>query len=210
MTIRPDELSSADVATAGGDRVGIILGLTPAWPGASLAGRAFTVAGASGDNLALHRALADAAPGSILVVALSGESPAGHWGEIMCVAASAAGIKGLIIAGTVRDVARIAALRFPVFHVGFGPRPATKSNPGQLGHSIRIRGTEISPGDLVVADVDGIAIVPHQIVDQVLADVDDLQRREANLIRLLEQGVTTLEALEIDPLGGEHPSATPG
>jgi 4-hydroxy-4-methyl-2-oxoglutarate aldolase len=188
-------LSSADVATAGGDRIGVILGLPPAWPGASLAAPAFTVAGISGDNLVLHRALAEAPPGSALVAALDGDTPAGHWGELMCVAASAAGIAGLVVTGTVRDIVRIEARRFPVFHDGVGPRPAAKSHRGELGGPVEIGGVTVSTGDLIVADTDGIAVVPRTLVDGVLADVAALQRREVELAQLLEGGTTTLDAL---------------
>jgi 4-hydroxy-4-methyl-2-oxoglutarate aldolase len=191
-------LSAADVATAGGDRVGVILGLPPAWPGASLAAPAFTASGIAGDNLVLHRALAAAPPESALVAALEGEVAAGHWGELMCVAASAAGIRGLVVSGSVRDLGRIEARRFPVFHAGVGPRPATKSHPGELGGPIRISDTAISTGDLVVADADGVVVVPRTLIDAVLEDVALLQRRETELEQLLEAGTSTLEALGLD------------
>ena len=103
-------LSSADVATAGGDRIGIILGLPPAWPRASLVAPAFTASGVAGDNFVLHRALAEAPRGCALVASLSGDTPAGHWGELMCIAAVAAGIRGVVVSGTVRDVVRIETL----------------------------------------------------------------------------------------------------
>jgi len=188
-------LSSADVATAGGDRVGVILGLPPAWPHASLVAPAFTASVVAGDNLVLHRALAEAPPGTALVASLRGDAPAGHWGELMCIAASAAGIRGVVVSGAVRDVARIEARRFPVFHAGVGPRPAAKSHHGELGSPISIGGVTVSPGDLIVADTDGIAVVPRSLVDVVLADVVALQRREAELVQLLEGGTTTLDAL---------------
>jgi len=190
-------LSAADVATAGGERVGVILGLPPLWPGASLAAPAFTASGIAGDNLVLHRALVEAPPGSALVVSLHGNAAAGHWGELMCVAAAAAGIRGLVVSGTVRDVAKIEARGFPVFNAGVGPRPATKSHAGELGEPIRIADTTIATGDLIVADADGIVVVPRSLTDAVLEDVARLQRRETELQALLERGTTTLEALDL-------------
>jgi 4-hydroxy-4-methyl-2-oxoglutarate aldolase len=111
-------------------------------------------------------------------------------------AAAAAGISGgAVVSGTVRDVVRIETLRFPVFHAGVGPRPATKSHGGQLGSAVRIGGVTIDTVDLIVADADGIAVVPRALVDAVIADVDRLERREAELAQLLEGRATTLEAL---------------
>lgn len=189
------ELCCSDVATAGGDRVRVILGLPPAWHGAAAVGPAFTASGVAGDNLVLHHALAEAPAGSVIVAALTGDTPAGHWGELMCVAAGAAGIAGVVVSGTVRDLARIEARRFPVFHRGVGPRPAAKKHAGALACPVTVAGATVSPGDLVVADADGIAVVPHASVDDVLADVAANQRREAEVAALLERGVTTLEAL---------------
>ena len=191
-------LSSADVATAGGDRIGVILGLAPAWPHASLVAPAFTCSGVTGDNLVLHRALVEAPFGSAVVASLSGATPAGHWGELMCIAAAAAGIRGAVVSGAVRDVTRIETLGFPVFHAGVAPRPAAKSHRGELGNPVQIDGVTIRTGDLIVADTDGIAVVPRALIDVVLADVIRLERREAEVMRLLESGVTTLEALGLE------------
>ena len=188
-------LSTADVATAGGDSVGIILGLPPAWADAALVAPAFTASGVAGDNLVLHRALAEAPRGSAVVASLSGSACAGHWGELMCIAALAAGLRGVVVSGTVRDLPRMETLGFPVFHAGVGPRPATKSYPGDLGGPVQIGEVTIHTGDLIVADADGVAVVRRSLVDGVLADVRELQRLEAELVDRLERGTTTLEAL---------------
>jgi 4-hydroxy-4-methyl-2-oxoglutarate aldolase len=188
-------LTSAAVATAGGDRVGVIAGLTPAWRCAAVAGSAFTAAGIAGDNLVLHRALTEAAPASVVVAALRGDSATGHWGELMCIAAAAAGIAGVIVSAAVRDLVQIEARRFPVFHDGVAPRPAAKSQRGELGVAVSIAGVTIASGDLVVADIDGIAVVPRTLVDEVLAAVAELEHREAELVRAIESGTSTLDAL---------------
>src|SRR5262249_17826877 len=108
------------------------------------------------------------------------------------------GIRGAIVSGSVRDLTRIEALEFPVFHHGLGPRPAQKAHPGELGNPVRIEGVTIDTGDLIVADADGIAVVPHGLIDTVLADVERLERREAELIRVLQGGATTIEALGLE------------
>jgi len=188
-------LTSASVATAGGDGVGVVLGLAPAWRGATAAGPAFTAAGVAGDNLVLHRAVAEAPPGSVIVAALCGDAMVGHWGELMCIAAATARIAGVVVSGPVRDLAQIEARRFPVFHDGVAPRPAAKHHRGELGPPIVIAGTTIAPGDLIVADLDGIVVVPGVVVDEVLAAVRALEIREEEVVRTIESGVSTLDAL---------------
>jgi regulator of RNase E activity RraA len=148
------------VATAGGDRVGVILGLPPAWPPASLLAPAFTASGVARDSVVFHRAVAEAPFGSTVVVSLSGDAAAGDWRESMCIAATA-GIRGVVASGAVRDVVRIAALQVPLFHSGVAPRPATKSHRGELGDPVEIGGVTVPVGDLIVAYTDGIAVVPR-------------------------------------------------
>jgi 4-hydroxy-4-methyl-2-oxoglutarate aldolase len=191
-------LSSADVATAGGERIGVILGLPPAWPHASVVAPAFTLSSAAGDNLALHHAIVEAPFGSVLVVRLTGATAAGHWGELMSIAAAAAGIRGLVVTGTVRDIVKIEALGFPVFHSGVSPRPATKSDRGELGIPVEIGGVRVRTGDLIVADTDGIAVIPRARIDAVIADVIRLERREAEIVQLLQDGASTLEVLGLE------------
>jgi 4-hydroxy-4-methyl-2-oxoglutarate aldolase len=98
----------------------------------------------------------------------------------------------------VRDVVKIEALRFPVFHAGSSPRPTTKSHRGELGAPVDIDAVTVRTGDLVVADADGIAVIPSSAVNDVLADVVGLERRESELVQLLQRGVTTLEALGLE------------
>ncbi|MBM3676811.1 MAG: RraA family protein [Actinobacteria bacterium] len=195
-------LSSAAVATAGGADVGVIHGLSPAWRQAVAIGPAFTVSGRSGDNLALHRALREAAAGSVIVATLDGTVAAGHWGELMAVSAGAQGIVGLVIGGTVRDIVQLEERRFPVFHRGLGPRPATKDVEGTLGEEIVLDGVTVSPGDLVVADADGVAVVPRALLPTIEAEVATLHRREEAALRLVAGGTPILEALGVEPAPG--------
>ena len=192
------EFSTADVVTAGKERVGVIRGLSAAWAGASVAGPAFTVCGKSGDNLALHRALAEAPAGTVIVAELDGEVPAGHWGELMAIAAVKAGIRGAVVAGTIRDLSQIRSREFPIFFEGTAPNPAAKEHPGVLSAPVSLRGVVVHPGDLVVADVDGVAIVPQKYVAAVHEDVQNLQAREREFIRLVSDGRTTIEVLQLE------------
>jgi 4-hydroxy-4-methyl-2-oxoglutarate aldolase len=167
-------------------------GLRPAWPGARVAGPAFTVQGIGGDNLALHHAVATAPPGSVLVADLQAAAH-GHWGEILAVAAQHRGIAGLVADGGVRDVAEQAALGFPVFAryvtvVGTG-----KEHPGRFGVPVRVGGVVTRPGDLVVGDADGVVVIPSPSVATTLDRADARAAREQRALEAIRGGMTTIE-----------------
>ena len=173
---------SALFASAGGDRVSIVLGLEPVFPAAHAVGPAFTVQGAPGDNLALHHAVASAAPGAVIVLAVGGERQVAHCGGILATAALERGIAGLVLDGAIRDRAEIAELGLPVFFRGTSPRGPAKNGPGALGVPVELDGVTIRPGDLVCADADGVAIVPAADVAAVQADVAALEAREQSIV----------------------------
>lgn len=198
MSIATELFGSAVLATVGGKRVSLIEGLESAWFGARLVGRAFTVRGRAGDNLAMHRALADVSPGQVIVAELVGQGRGGHWGELMTIAAQARGVAGIIVNGTVRDRAEFAERRFPVFHRGTCPRPAAKKAPGVLSVAIRIGGVVVHPGDLIAADDDGIVVVPKNEVERLCADGAVLVKREEAIAARLARGETTIRVLGLD------------
>jgi 4-hydroxy-4-methyl-2-oxoglutarate aldolase len=141
--------------------------LRPAWAGAAVAGPALPVGTAPADNLPLHLALEAALPGEVLVVDGRGAA-CGYWGEILTVAAQYRGITGLIIDGGVRDTDRLAALDFPTFSSTVTVRGTVKADPGTIGTPITIGTVPIARGDLVVADADGVVVVPRARVPVVL------------------------------------------
>lgn len=190
-----DSLTTADVATAGRDLVGVVHNLTPSSSSASVAGPAFTARGVSGDNLVLHRALAEASRGDIMVVELEGDVMAGHWGELMTRAAIQAGLAAVVVDGAVRDVRQTRDLGFPVFHRGTAPNPASKSFPGQLRNPVQLGGVSVGQADLVVLDSDGMVVVPHERIDEVRARVQTLHDTERKLMQRIAEGQTTIEAL---------------
>jgi 4-hydroxy-4-methyl-2-oxoglutarate aldolase len=162
------------------------------WSGATLAGPAFTVQGAGGDNLALHHAVVAAPAGHVLVADL-GDAPFGHWGEVLAAAAQSRGLTGLVIDGGVRDVAEQRAVQFPVFCSHVSVRGTRKLFRGKLDVTVRIGGVNVAPGDLVVADDDGVVIVPHQRVAAVLDHADRRVLAESDIIEALRSGRTTLD-----------------
>ncbi|HEX4222634.1 MAG TPA: RraA family protein [Pseudonocardiaceae bacterium] len=166
--------------------------LRPAWPGARVAGPAFTVQGIGGDNLALHQAVATAPAGSVLVVDLQGAAH-GHWGEILAVAAQHRGILGLVVDGGVRDVTEQAALRFPVFCRHITVVGTGKDHPGRFGVPVRVGGVVVRPGDLVVADADGVVVIPEATIDTALEAADARVAAERQVIDAIHDGTTTVE-----------------
>jgi 4-hydroxy-4-methyl-2-oxoglutarate aldolase len=186
---------SALLATAGGDRVAVILGLEPAWPDARAFGPALTVQGIPGDNLALHHALAVVRPGEVIVLAVGGETAIAHAGEIVAHAARERGAAGIVLDGAVRDRLQLEALGVPVFHRGTSPRAPSKASPGALRRRVTLGGAIVHPGDLVCADADGLVVVPAADADAVLAAADALEEREREIVAALSRGKTTVEIL---------------
>ena len=186
------ELGSATIYEASGLPCALPPDFRPAWPGARCAGPALTVTAAPGDNLPLHWAVASASPGDILVVDAGG-SKYGYWGEVLAVAAQARGIAGLIIDGGVRDTDRLAELRFPVFSTAVTILGTGKSWPGVIGGPIHLRGHDVASGDLVVADADGIAIVPSSQVDAAVQASRARAAKEADFMERLREGALTLD-----------------
>jgi len=193
-------LYEAAVATAGPGQYAMDTGITAAWPGARLAGPAFTVQGAGGDNLALQRAILEAPTGSVLVADVNGAAW-GHWGEVLAVASQVRDIVGLVIDGGVRDTVEMAELDFPVFSRNVHVRGTRKLFRGALGIPVQVGEVTVHPGDLVVADADGVVVLPHQVADRVLDTADERVGKEADIMRRLHAGESTLEIYGLSEVG---------
>lgn len=185
-------IGSAAIASGGGEKVEIVLGLEPAWPEAHVLGPALTVQGAGGDNLALHHAVAAARPGDVIVLSVGGEQEIAHCGDIIALAAKERGVAGIVLDGAVRDRAEIASLGLPIFHLGTSPRGPAKAGPGAIGVPVRLAGARVEPGDLVCADADGVAIVRSASADEVLAAARALEAREQEIVAALRRGESTV------------------
>lgn len=168
------------------------------WPGARIAAPAYPVRCTSGDNLAIHVAVAEAPPGCVLVVDVGELGDFGYWGEVLTTGAQARGILGLVIDGGVRDIAAIEALGFPVFASTVALRGASKSQSGAVDVPVHCGGASVAPGDWVVGDADGVVIVPGEHLDEVLAAGDARVKREAAYFEALRRGSTTIELLGLD------------
>ena len=162
--------------------------LRPLLPDVSLAGPAFTVKTPPRHNLTLHKALEIAQPGDVLVVDAEGDLEMAVWGGLMSVSAKALGVAGMIVDGAVRDAAEIIRLHWPVWAAGFNPRGPAKDEFGAINVPISCAGLRVSPGDVVVADLDGIAVVPLARVEEVAKGGQERYDREEALAKRLAQG----------------------
>lgn len=196
-------LSSAEIASAAGDRARIVRGLDPACPGAAALGPALTVRAHGGDNLAVHLAVARAAAGCVIVVDAGGEQDVAFAGDLVVRAAARRGVAGIVIDGAIRDRAEIAGMRFPVFHRGTSPRGPTKRFPGEVQVPIELRGVPVSPGDLVCVDDDGLVVVDAADTVAVLEQARALEAREAAFRTRVEAGESTLRIFGIANPSGD-------
>ncbi|MGH9093517.1 MAG: RraA family protein, partial [Acidimicrobiales bacterium] len=168
------------------------------WPGAAVAAPAYPVRCAPADNLAIHTAVVRAPAGSVLVVDVGDTPDRGYWGEVLTTGAEARGLAGLVIDGGVRDTAALADHGFPVFSAMVALRGASKEQRGTNGVPVTVGGVEVTRGDWVVGDADGVVVVPGDRVGEVLAAGRARADKEARFFEALRAGSTTVELLSLD------------
>jgi 4-hydroxy-4-methyl-2-oxoglutarate aldolase len=177
------------------------IGVRALWsPMPRVAGRAFTVACAPGDNLMLHAAIYRAAPGSILVVA-AGDADYAVAGGNVCAVAQRRGIAALVVDGVIRDLGEVRAAEFPVFARGVIPVAGVKAATAPLNEPVRCGGVIVRAGDIVVADDDGVLVVPAERQEQVLRD--GRGRAEAEAAQTLDRWEAEHHA-RIEKILAEH------
>jgi 4-hydroxy-4-methyl-2-oxoglutarate aldolase len=194
MTAPTALLTAATVHEAAG-RIGALpSAIRPLHPDMHLAAPAFPVRCPPGDNLWIHRAVYAAQPGEVLVVDTGGGFEYGYWGEVLAVAAIARGLAGLVLHGGVRDSRRLVELGWPVFAERICIRGTGKDpdGDGALGEPVRVGEVQVRRGDLIVADADGVISVPAARADEVRALSDERERAEAEYLKRLQAGETTI------------------
>lgn len=155
------------------------IGIRPVWsPVPRVAGPAYPVRCPPGDNLMLHAAIHRAEPGSVIVVE-SGDLEHALAGGNVCATAHRRGIAAFVLDGVIRDLAEVREAGFPVFARGVIPIPGKKGTATPLNQPARCGGVTVHPGDIVVADEEGVVVTPAARAEQVLADALAKQDREA-------------------------------
>src|SRR5690625_157793 len=150
-----------------------------------IAGQAFTVKTAVGDNLALLKALKEAKPGDILVVDVKGDTYRAVAGDFVVGMMQTMELGGLVVDGVIRDIHDIKALNFPVFSKGTTVSSGGKNGPGETNVPISCGGASVNPGDIVVGDMDGVVVIPREKAEEVLegakAKIEADDEREAKI-----------------------------
>jgi 4-hydroxy-4-methyl-2-oxoglutarate aldolase len=190
-------LGSATVYEAQGAFGALDSAIKPLDPRSRLAAPAFTVDMRPADNLMLHYALLKARPGEVLVVDAKAFVEAGPWGDVLTAMAQKVGIAGLVINGAVRDAQAIVDAGFPVWCRGLSIKGTAKNQSGRVNVPITIGDVVIHAGDIVVADRDGIAVVPADRIDAVLAAALDREQKEGRMREAIAQGATTADLLDL-------------
>jgi 4-hydroxy-4-methyl-2-oxoglutarate aldolase len=164
------------------------IGIRPLWSGMPrIAGPAYPVRCAPGDNLMLHAAIYRAAPGSVIVVE-AGDIDYAVAGGNVCAVAQKRGIAAFVVDGAIRDLAEVREKRFPVFARGVIPIPGGKDVIDVLNGPVRCGGIQVNPGDIVIADEEGIVVVPGSRAEAILTAA---QRRA------IKDEAQTLESWEL-------------
>lgn len=140
------------------------------------------------DNLAPYAALAVAKPGDVLVIATDEYEAASVTGDVMVGMARNAGIAGVVTDGLVRDVPGLDAVGIPVFARGVSPNSPQKDGPGTIGLPVVLGGLAIGPGDLIVADGDGVVVVPRESIGAVGAGLAEVRAKEAQMDAAVQAG----------------------
>jgi 4-hydroxy-4-methyl-2-oxoglutarate aldolase len=186
-------LGSATVYEAGGRRGYVDADLHQLVPGSRAAGPARTVLCGQSDNLMVHAAMASLQPGEVLVLAMPIAEPVALIGDLLATQAQVHGAAAVLVDAAVRDAEELAEMGLPIWARWIRVKGATKDELGKLDVPLMVGGALIRPGDVVVLDADGVAVVEAERVEEVLAASLEREQREAVKRAKLQGGALSWE-----------------
>jgi RraA family protein len=157
--------------------------------GTKLVGPALTVRVPPTDNLMIHKALTLIKPGDVLVIEGGGNHSWALLGFLMVSTAQKLGVAGIVADGCVRDAQEIRKSGFPVFSAGLSPNGPFKEGPGEINFPISCGGQVVRPGDLIIADDDGVVVLKQELAQSVIGEVEKIIQREDKRLKEIEAGM---------------------
>jgi len=172
--------------------------MRPLIAGQRISGAAVTSYNFPGDNLMIHVALNVAQRGQILVLANGGGSQGALWGDVACTFAAQKGIAGVVADGPVRDIDALREMNFPVWATAISPSHPEKRGPGSVNVPIVVDGVMVEPGDVIVADGDGVLVIPQAHLARTLEGARQRSGREVAIRQRIKAGESLFEILNMD------------
>jgi regulator of RNase E activity RraA len=172
--------------------------LRPLWEGIRFAGPAVTAHTLASDLAAVFKAIDVSQPGDVVVVDAHGSRDTAFWGENMTLSAQNRGIAGAVIDGACRDVVEIRRLGFPLFSTGVVPNVAAIAGYGEVNVRIQCAGQSVDPGDMIIADENGVVVVPAHAAAHILDRTRQLLESEHLLQERLRGGATIGQLIDVD------------
>jgi 4-hydroxy-4-methyl-2-oxoglutarate aldolase len=198
-----DKLATLGVATvheAIGRRGYLGPSFRPIYPGARIAGTAVTVLVAPGDNFMAHVAVEQTGPGDILVVVPTSPCTDGYFGELFATALQHRGVRGIVTDTGIRDVAELTGLGFPAWTTAVSAQGTVKATAGAVNVPIVVGGVYIEPGDVIIADDDGVVSVPRAEAEEAIAASEVRIAKEAGNLEAFRRGEISLDVNGLRPL----------